>query len=499
MTGTGFGLYSPGQPETLACSNHPVWSWGNRMPVFIRLFALCLVLFATVTVQSAEKRPPNIIVVFCDDMGYADIGPFGAKGYKTPHLDRMAREGMKFTSFVVARSVCSPSRAALLTGCYPVRVGVPGNFGPGSKTGLHPQETTFAEIARTRGYKTAMFGKWHLGHRPKFLPTAQGFDEWYGLPYSNDMWPFHPEQGTRYRFPDLPLMNGTKVINPRVQPKDQVHLTTQYTERAVAFIKKNRSRPFLIYLAHAMPHVPLFVSQKYKGKTKRGLYGDVISEIDWGMGRILGAIRDLKIDKQTLVIFTSDNGPWLLYGDHAGSAGPLREGKGTPFEGGYRVPCLMWWPGTIPAGRTCNELASTIDVLPTIARLTGGSLPKNTIDGKNILPLLQGQKGAKSPHKAFFYYSGRRLSGVRSGRWKLMFAQPYGVPDPPGKDGKPGRRGRRKLPLSLFDLESDVGERKNVADKHPEIVKRLQRLAEAMRKELGDGPRKGNANRPVGR
>lgn len=467
---------------------------------FVLLFAVCAANILADRVSAKDERPPNIVVVFCDDMGYADIGPFGARGYKTPHLDRMAREGMKFTSFVVARSVCSPSRAALLTGCYPMRVGVPGNFGPGSRTGLHPDETTFAEIVKTRGYKTAMFGKWHLGHRPKFLPVSQGFDQWYGLPYSNDMWPFHPEQGTRFRFPDLPLMNGTKIVNPRVLPKDQTHLTTQYTERAVAFIKKNRSRPFLVYLAHAMPHVPLFVSKRHEGKTERGLYGDVVTEIDWSMGRILDTLRELKIDKHTLVVFTSDNGPWLLYGKHAGSAGPLREGKGTPFEGGYRVPCVMWWPGRIPAGRTCNELASTIDILPTIANLTGAALPKRKIDGKNIRPLMEGRKGAKSPHEAFFYYSGRRLSGVRSGRWKLMFAQNYGTPNPPGKDGKPGRRGRRRIPLSLFDLKTDVGERKNVAAGHPKIMKRLQELAERMRNELGDGPkRKGRETRPVGR
>lgn len=468
-------------------------------------FTLFLTIPAAGVARSAEanrqsKHPPNVIVVFCDDMGYADIGPFGAKGYQTPHLDRMAREGRKFTSFVVARSVCSPSRAALLTGCYPLRVGVPGNFGPGSKTGLHPDETTFAEIVKTRGYATAMFGKWHLGHQRKFLPTAQGFDHWFGLPYSNDMWPYHPEQGIRYRFPDLPLMEGTKVVNPRVQPKDQIHLTSRYTRRAIEFIDRNRKRPFLIYLAHAMPHVPLFVSEKYKGKTKRGLFGDVVAEIDWSMGQILDALRKRNLAENTLVIFTSDNGPWLLYGDHAGSAAPLREGKGTPFEGGYRVPCLMWWPGTIPAGTTCNELASTIDILPTIAKLTGAKPPEKKIDGKPIVPLLTGQANARSPHDTFFYYSGLRLSGVRSGRWKLMFPQTYITPDPAGSGGRPGKRARRRLPLSLFDLNADVGEQKNVAADHPAVVKRLQAAAEEMRRELGDGPRRrGTARRPIGR
>ncbi len=283
-----------------------------------------LATMAVRTVPAAEPSqpppnvPPNVIIIFCDDMGYADIGPFGAKGYRTPHLDRMAKEGTIFTDFHVGRSVCSPSRAALMTGCYPVRVGVPGNFGPGSKTGLSPDEVTIAEIVKQKGYATAMYGKWHLGHLPKFLPTQQGFDEWFGLPYSNDMWPYHPER--RYRFPDLPLMEGPKILKAAVKPEDQVHLTTWYTERTVKFIERNQDRPFLIYLPHAMPHVPLFVSEKFQGKTERGLFGDVIGEIDWCVGQILDALKRHGIDEQTLVIFTSDNGPWLLYGDHAAAS-----------------------------------------------------------------------------------------------------------------------------------------------------------------------------------
>jgi len=444
-------------------------------------------------------RAPNFVVIFCDDMGYADIGPFGAKGYKTPNLDRMAREGMKFTSFCVARSVCSPSRAALLTGCYPVRVGVPGNFGPGSKTGLHPAEMTIADVLKQKQYAAGMYGKWHLGHLPKFQPTSQGFDDWFGLPYSNDMWPYHPENGTRFRFPDLPLIENGKVLNPKVLPKDQVHLTTWFNDRAVKFIEKNRDRPFLLYLPHAMPHVPLFVRKENEGKSGGGLYGDVIGEIDTGVGRILATLRRLELEKNTLVIFTSDNGPWLLYGDHAGSAGPLREGKATPFEGGFRVPCIMWWPGKIPAGSRCDELASTIDILPTIARLGGAPLPKKKIDGKDLWPLMTAQPGAKSPHEAFFYYSGSRLSGVRSGKWKLLFAQGFTQQKPPGKGGQPGTRATGRIPLSLFDLEKDVGEKVNVATAHPGVVKRLQGLAEEMRKELGDTGRPGSGIRPVGR
>lgn len=448
---------------------------------------------------SAPARPPNFVVIFCDDMGYADIGPFGAKRYKTPNLDRMASEGMVFTSFCVARSVCSPSRAALMTGCYPVRVGVPGNFGPSSKTGLHPEEMTIAEVVKQKKYAAGMYGKWHLGHRPKFQPTSQGFDDWFGLPYSNDMWPYHPETGTRFRFPDLPLIENGKVLNPKVLPKDQVHLTTWYNDRAVKFIEKNRNRPFLLYLPHAMPHVPLFVRKESEGRSGAGLYGDVIGEIDTGVGRILDTLRRLELDRNTLVIFTSDNGPWLLYGDHAGSAGPLREGKATPFEGGFRVPCVMWWPGRIPAGSRCAELASTIDILPTVAHLGGMPLPKRKIDGKNIWPLMSGEPGAKTPHEAFFYYSGSKLSGVRSGRWKLLFPQGFVQQKPPGKGGQPGTRARGEIPLSLFDLEKDVGEKDNVAAANPEIVKRLERLAEAMRKKLGDTGRGGSEIRPVGR
>lgn len=448
---------------------------------------------------AAPARAPNFIVIFCDDMGYADIGPFGAKGYKTPNLDRMASEGMIFTSFCVARSVCSPSRAALMTGCYPVRVGVPGNFGPSSKTGLHPQEMTIAEVLKQKNYATGMYGKWHLGHRLKFQPTSQGFDDWFGLPYSNDMWPYHPENGKRFRFPDLPLMENGKVLNPKVLPKDQVHLSTWYNDRAVKFIEKNRERPFLLYLPHAMPHVPLFVRKESEGRSGGGLYGDVIGEIDTGVGRILATLRRLELDRNTLVIFTSDNGPWLLYGDHAGSAGPLREGKATPFEGGFRVPCVMWWPGKIPAGSRCDELASTIDILPTFAHLAGAALPGKKIDGKDIWPLMSAEPGAKTPHEAFFYYSGARLAGVRSGKWKLLFPQGFVQQKPPGRGGQPGTRARGQIPLSLFDLDADVGERKNVAASNPGVVTRLQGLAEEMRKKLGDGGRGGSEIRPVGR
>ena len=463
----------------------------NRWTTVLSLVLAGLLVHGSI---GADDRPPNVIIIFCDDMGYADIGPFGAKGYETPHLQSMAREGRTFTDFHVGRSVCSPSRAALLTGCYPVRVGVPGNFSPKSKTGLNPDEITIAEVVKQQGYATAMFGKWHLGHLPQFLPVRQGFDQWFGLPYSNDMWPHHPDP--KYNFPDLPLMNGTEVVNPAINDEVQKNLTTWYTKRAVKFIEEKKDQPFFVYLAHAQPHVPLYVSDKFKGSTKRGLYGDVVAELDWGVGQILDALKRTGIDENTLVVFTSDNGPWLLYGDHGGSAGPLREGKGTSFEGGFRVPCVMRWPGTIPAGTTCSELAATIDLLPTIAGLAGSIVPSDRIiDGKDIRPLMVGEKNAKSPHQVFYYYAGRNLRAVRSGKWKLVLPHNYSQPAEPGRGGLNGNRGNKPIELSLFDLESDVGETTNLADSNSDIVKRLQWLAEQAREDLGDGKRVGNGAR----
>jgi len=459
--------------------------------------------FRSATVSAAEQNveTPNFIVIFCDDMGYADIGPFGAEGYKTPHLDRMARQGMKFTNFYVGRSFCSPSRAALLTGCIPTRVGVGGNFGPRSKNGLNPAETTIAEMLGGKGYATAMFGKWHLGHLPRYLPTAQGFEEYFGLPYSNDMWPYHPNvlhlpmEERLKRWPHLPLYEGTKIINPQVTAKEQKQLTTWYVERTVKFIDQHRDEPFFVYLPHAQPHVPLFVSGKHNDTTRRGLLGDVVTEIDWGVGQIMAALKRNGIDEKTCVVFTSDNGPWLLYGDHAGSAHPLREGKGTNFEGGFRVPCVMRWPGMIPPRSVCSEIAGTIDLFPTFAGLADASLPPDKIDGKDILPLMTAEPGAKTPHEYFFHYDGaHRLMAVRGGKWKLMFAQGYNSPEG-GEGGMPGKGVRKELELSLFDLESDIGETTNLAGKHPEVVKRLEAAAERMRADLGDGSQAGTGRR----
>ena len=445
-----------------------------------------------------KRRLPNIVLVFTDDQGYQDVGCFGSPLIKTPHLDSLAAAGMKFTDFYVAQPVCGASRAALLTGCYPNRIGLLGAPDHRATHGIADGEMTLAEVVKQKGYATAMFGKWHLGHRPPFLPTRHGFDEYFGLPYSNDMWPLHPTAGKHY--PPLPLIEGEKVV--RTNP-DQTKLTTWYTERAVKFIEKNADRPFLLYVAHNMPHVPLFVSDKHKGKSRRGLYGDVIEEIDWCVGRILAALKKHALDDDTLVIFTSDNGPWLSYGDHAGCAMPLREGKGTTWDGGVREPTIMRWCGKIPAGSVCREPVMTIDILPTVAKLLGAKLPDHKIDGKDIRPLMFGEKGARSPHEALFFYWGRHLQAVRSGRWKLHFPHGYRTlaGGPGGKGGKPGRYAQAKTELALYDLRADVGETTNLAERHGDVVKRLEALAETCRRDLGDSAtrQRGRNLRPPGR
>ena len=427
----------------------------------------------------AADRPPNVVLIYADDLGYGDLGCYGNRLNATPNLDRLAADGVRFTDFYVAQAVCSASRTALLTGCYPNRVGILGALGPASKNGIHDRESTIAEVLKTKGYATAIFGKWHLGHHPQFLPTRHGFDEYFGLPYSNDMWPKHPTA----KFPELPLIEGEKTIelNP-----DQSKLTTQYTERAVAFIEKNKAKPFFVYVPHAMPHVPLFVSDKFQGKSKAGLYADVIEEIDWSVGQIVEALTKHGLEKDTLVMFASDNGPWLSYGNHAGTAGPLREGKGTSFDGGVRVPFIARWPDKIPAGSICREPAMTIDVLPTLAKFAGADLPKLPIDGKDIGPLLTQPTTAKSPQDAYFFYWGQELQAVRAGKWKLHFPHEYRSLQTAGWNGKPGPYVNQKLELSLFDLETDVAESKNVAAAHSDVVARISALSDRVRTDLGD-------------
>lgn len=435
--------------------------------------------------RGAEKTiaRPNFVVIYCDDLAYADIGPFGAKGYSTPNLDRMAAEGMRLTDFHSAAAVCSASRVALLTGCYPQRVSILGALGPNAKIGINPAEKLISEYLHDLDYTTAIFGKWHLGDAPQFLPLRHGFDAYFGLPYSNDMWPNHPTNGKAY--PPLPLIEGDKV---RELMPDQTQLTTWYTERAVKFIEQNEKQPFFLYVPHSMPHVPLFVSEKFRGKSERGLFGDVIAEIDWSLGQILDTLRRLKLDHNTLVIFSSDNGPWLSYGNHAGSAGPLREGKGTTWDGGHRVPTLAWMPGRVPAGKTCDELASTIDILPTLVTLAGGKVDADRkIDGLSIAPLLMGEPNAKTPHEAFYYYWDRGLEAVRSGPWKLHFPHPYRtLTGELGRDGKPGPYKQARTEKVLFNMTDDVGEQHDVSQQQPEVVARLEKLAAIARADLGD-------------
>jgi arylsulfatase len=454
-----------------------------------------------------RKRLPNFVVIFTDDQGYADVGCYGAKGFETPNLDRMAADGMRFTSFYVSQAVCSASRSSLITGCYPNRVSIYGALGPHAQIGLNPEEETIAEVLKKKGYTCGIFGKWHLGHHKEFLPLQHGFDEYLGLPYSNDMWPVWydgtptPQDHNKATYPLLPLIDGNETIEELTKMEDQDMLTTRYTERAVRFIEKNKDRPFFLYVPHSMPHTPLGVSDKFRGKSQQGKYGDVIMEIDWSVGEILNTLKKHNLENNTLVVFTSDNGPWLNFGKHAGSTGPLREGKGTSWEGGQRVPCIMRWPGHIPQGRVCDKMASTLDLLPTFAAIAGAPLPKKKIDGVNILPLVEGNPDA-NPRDHLFYYYGRPLQCVRQGKWKLHFPHGYrsykGVE--PGKNGLPGPYARGKTGIELYDLENDIGEKHNVADQYPEVVEQLQALGEKAREELGHGKERiGKGVRPAGR
>jgi arylsulfatase A len=456
------------------------------------MLAIVLPLLGGHHLQAADA-PPNIVIVFTDDQGYSDLGCYGAKGIKTPNIDRMAKEGVRFTDFYVAQAVCSASRTALLTGCYPNRVGILNAQSPVSNIGLGPGERTIADLLKARGYATAIYGKWHLGHRPASLPTRHGFDEYYGLPYSNDM---QPTKERPRAYPPLPLYRNEEVIT---KDPDQSRLTTDYTEHAVQFIVKNKDKPFFLYVPHTMPHVPLAVSAKFKGTSERGLYGDVIQELDWSVGQILKTLKENGLDDRTLVIFSSDNGPWLSYGDHGGSARPLREGKGTTWDGGVREPFVARWPGHIPAGTVCHEPAMTIDILPTVVRLTGAKLPELAIDGADIWPLLSSQPGAKNPHEAYFFYWQNHLQAIRAGRWKLHFPHTYRtLVSTGGQGGKPNAYRDDHIERALYDLQEDPGETVDLVAKHPDVVKHLEELANKARVELGDSAtgQKGSGYRP---
>ncbi|MDR3261433.1 MAG: sulfatase [Tannerella sp.] len=428
----------------------------------------------------------NFVVINLDDVGYGDFSCNGAYGYHTPHIDRMAAEGMRFTHFLAAQPISGASRAGLLTGCYPNRIGFAGAPGPNSAYGVHPDEMTLGELLKQKGYQTAAYGKWHLGDARSFLPLQNGFDEYYGLPYSNDMWPFHPQQGEGFNFPDLPTIDGNEVKGYNT---DQSQFTTDYTNRALAFIRKNQHKPFLVYLAHSMPHVPLAVSDKFKGKSQQGLFGDVMMEIDWSVGEVLKTLRELGLEENTLVILTSDNGPWANYGNHAGSAAGLREAKATTFDGGNRIPCIMYWKGKIVPGSTCNKLASNIDIFPTLAELSNAPLPARKIDGVSIVSLMRGEKDA-NPRESFVYYFHKNdLEAVTDGMFKLVFPHRYVTYGAyvPGNDGKPGKLENIDLrKAELYDLRRDPGERYDVLSQYPDKAARLMEIADRMREELGD-------------
>lgn len=460
--------------------------------------------------RQRTEHKPNFIIILADDLGYGDLGCYGSPNIRTPNLDRMASQGNRLTSFY-AQPVCGPSRAAILTGCYPPRTSLAFNHLPKFETGIHEDEITLPEVLKPQDYSTMIIGKWHLGDHPRFLPLRNGFDKFYGLPFSNDMWPFHPRmplgsnphprllaarkraeftgyagQGTEFPpgggFPHpLPLMENDRVIelNP-----DQSKLTANFTQKAIDFIAENRERPFFLHLAHVMPHVPLFAGERFSKGSRRGLYGDTVEELDWSVGQILSKLRELGLDENTLVIFTSDNGPWLQYGVDGGSAGPFRDGKGSPWEGALRVPAVMRWPGRITQGLVTMEMASTMDLLPTFAKLAGAQVPADrVIDGKDIWPLISGQPQAKTPHESFFYYGADlfgepgstqpspgfdvpKLQAVRSGDWKLHLNE---------KD----LRG-----TALYDLGEDPGETKDVLARFPGVVQRLEQTARTFNDEL---------------
>jgi len=434
--------------------------------------------------RGATAASPNIVVIFCDDLGYGDLACFGNPTIATPHLDQMAAEGMKFTQFYSAAPVCTPSRAALLTGRLPLRSGMCSNkrrvLFPDSKGGLPADEVTIAEMLKARGYATACVGKWHLGHLPEFLPTRHGFDSYFGIPYSNDMDRIADSPKGRASFLDpkvdywnVPLLRNEEVIE---QPADQRTITRRYTEEAIDFITKNHEHPFFLYLPHSMPHVPLFRSPEFEHRSKRGLFGDVIEEIDWSVGRVLETLKTLKLEEKTLVFFTSDNGPWLIFNEQGGSAGLLRDGKGSTWEGGMREPTLAWWPGTIKPGAICRDVVSTMDLFATAGALAGAERPTDRVlDSYDLSPILRGNGG--SGRELLFYYRGYNLMAVRKGPWKLhlMTQDAYGAG---------ARQPVTHDPPVLYHLEHDPSERINVAEEHPELLQEILADIETHRKQV---------------
>lgn len=446
--------------------------------LFRFLFSLIAIASLSNFVLAAKSEAPNIVVIFCDDLGYGDLSCFGHPTIKTPNLDRMAAEGVRLTQFYSASPVCTPSRAALMTGRLPIRSGMCSDkrrvLFPNSGGGIPASEVTLAEGLKKQGYATACVGKWHLGHLPQFLPTSNGFDSYFGIPYSNDMDRVNDAPRGKASFWDpkveywnVPLMRDLEIVE---RPAEQTTITRRYAEEAVSFIQQNKDEKFFLYLPHSLPHVPLFRSKEFEGKSLRGLYGDVIEEIDWSVGQVLQTLRDLKLDDNTIVWFTSDNGPWLTFNDHGGTAGLLREGKGTTWDGGMREPSICWWPGTIPAGQVSAELGTTMDIYSTSLALAGADLEKERIvDGYDLTESLKGK--TKSPREIVYYYRGTRLMALRKGPWKAHFAT---------QESYTGNNKRIEHdPPVLYNLEVDPSEKWDVAEQHPDIIAEIKAAADA--------------------
>lgn len=453
----------------------------------------------------APSSKPNIILIVADDLGYSDLGCYGSTTIRTPNLDKMAADGTRFTSFLVAQAVCTASRAALMTGCYPNRVGLQGALNHTSLEGINPDELLMPEVFKKQGYATAIHGKWHLGTADLFHPLKNGFDEFWGIPYSNDNSKYHPSLASE--MPPLPLYENEKVIET---DPDQSLFTRRITEKSVSFIRRHKAKPFFLYVPHIMPHVPIFASDRFRGKSPHGLYADVVEELDWSVGMIIAAVEQAGLSENTLIIFMSDNGPFLSYGNHAGTAAPRREGKLTSYDGGVGVPFIARWPEKVPAGKVSDELFTAMDLLPTFIQWLGAEKPTAKIDGSDITGVFLGEEGAKSPHEAIAIYAGSELQAIRSGEWKLHFAHPYITPhEPRGRDGKPAnwenmkpasitqsgiegiasRHGYRvaQQELALYNVKEDLGETTDVSAQHPDVVERLKKLAEPFRHQLGDG------------
>ena len=447
-----------------------------------------------------NDRLPNIIIIYIDDMGYGDISPYNDQITYTPNFQWLADNGLTLTDFYVSQAVCSASRTSLLTGCYSNRLGIHGALFPNSKIGLNPAEITIADMLKTKGYRTKAIGKWHLGSQKEFLPTRQGFDEYYGIPYSNDMW----SKNTSRSFPPLPILENETIIDTI---SDQSWFTQRFTGKAIDFIDANKSKPFFIYLAHPMPHVPIYVSEKFKGKSGKGLYADVIMELDWSIGEIIKKLKQNRLEENTLLIVASDNGPWLPFGNHGGITNGLRESKGSSWEGGVRTSCLMYWKGKLSKGVKINTPVMNIDMLPMIAHLTNSSLPEKPIDGMNVWEILSSKDQNKefvSLRPLFFYYNTNELQAMRWKNWKLYFPHTYISMDgvTPGNDGKRAQTKSVKLErMELYDLNKDKGEKVNLASQFPEIVSQMNAMADEIRKKIGDSLKdiKGTENREPGK